>query len=92
MNGPFALITILEPSPNMSNEINILGPPITAPTVGKRKNSGDLHEDIGERPPTKKRPKKSGNSKADLQANWPEYFQNVSTIIVSLLLCHLICQ
>lgn len=88
--GP--LKTILEPCANMSNEVNLVEPPITTPTVGKRKESSDLHEEIEEGPPTKKRPKKSGNSKAEPHANWPEYFQNVSTIIVSLLLCHLMCQ
>src|SRR5258706_2780626 len=85
-------ISILEPGPHMSNEVNLVEPPVTTPTVGKRKNSGDLHEESGEGRPTKKRSKKSGNSKAEPHANWPEYFQNVSTLIVSLLLCRLMRQ
>jgi len=76
----------------MSSEGILVEPLITTSTVGKRKNSDDLHDEIGEGAPAKKRPKKSGKSKAEPHANWPEYFQNVSTIITSLLLCHLTRQ
>jgi hypothetical protein len=75
----------------MSNEVVLVEPPITRPTVGKRKGSDVLHEEIGEAAPAKKRPKKSGNSKAKAEpdAHWPEYFQNVNIIVIWLLLRHL---
>lgn len=73
----------------MSNEVLLVEPPITTPTVGKRKGNDDLQEEIGEGAPAKKRPKKSGNAK---DANWPEYFQNVNIVVTSLLLCYLTHQ
>lgn len=85
LNGPY----MLEPDPNMSNEVVLVEPPITTSTVGKRKGSDDLHE---EREAAKKRPKKGGNSKAEPHASWPEYFQNVNAIVTSLLLCDLTHQ
>jgi len=86
LNGP----SILEPGSNMSNEVVLVEPPITTSAVGKRKGSDDLHDESGEA--ARKRPKKSGNSTAEPHASWPEYFQNVNSIVTSLLLCDLTHQ
>lgn len=74
----------------MSNEVVLVEPPITTSTVGKRKGSDSLHEEIGET--AKKRPRKGGNSKAEPHPSWPEYFQNVNTVVISLLLYDLTHQ
>jgi len=70
----------------MSNETVRVEPPITTPTVGKRKVGDNLHGEVEEGAPAKKRPKKSGNPAAEPNANWPEYFQNVKIIVGFLLL------
>ena len=73
----------------MSNEAVSVKPPITKPMVGKRKGSVDFDGVIGEGAPTKKRPKKSGNSKEEPDTNWPEYFRNVNITVSWLQLCRL---